>query len=97
MTRFVVHEANGPVAVKKDDIQGDTVYICRCGLTQNANGLCDSSHKITKDENNNSYMYRREDGELTRFLLKEECGDCDDGDCSCKGNCGSGDECRGTC
>jgi CDGSH-type Zn-finger protein len=44
MARLVRHEATGPIEVKP---QTQSVWICACGLTQNA-PFCDGSHKIAK-------------------------------------------------
>lgn len=61
--------AQRPLAVKKSDIQGDAIWLCRCGLSQN--GLtCDGSHKATHDEQpGNVYHYERREGALTRTAI----------------------------
>ena len=68
MTRLIPHTARGPLKVLKADLApGDAVYLCRCGLTSNANGFCDGSHKATKDEQpGHVYLYERRDGQLVR-------------------------------
>ena len=68
MTRLIPHTARGPLKVLKADLPpGDAVFLCRCGLTANPNGLCDGSHKATKDEQpGNVYLYERRDGQLVR-------------------------------
>lgn len=68
MTRLIPHTARGPLKVLKTDLHpGDAVYLCRCGLSANPNGLCDGSHKITADEApGNVYLYERRDGHLQR-------------------------------
>ena len=48
MARKVIHSAQGPAEVKTPN--GDSVWVCRCGLTKSEQGLCDSSHKQTLDE-----------------------------------------------
>ena len=66
VTRLVPHSAQGPLAVNKADIQGDAIWLCRCGLSKN--GLtCDGSHKATLDEQPGQlYHYERRDGVLHR-------------------------------
>lgn len=68
MTRLIPHTARGPLKVLKTDMMpGDAVYMCRCGLSANANGFCDGSHKKTLDEQPGSvYLYERRDGNLER-------------------------------
>ena len=44
MARLVRHEDTGPIEVKP---QEKSVWICACGLTQNA-PFCDGSHKLAK-------------------------------------------------
>lgn len=48
MARRVIHAAQGPVEFKTQN--GDSVWICRCGLTKSEQGLCDGAHKQTHDE-----------------------------------------------
>jgi CDGSH-type Zn-finger protein len=67
MTRIVSHTATGPLAVPKTSAPGEALYVCRCGLTANPLGLCDGSHKLTRDEQPNQvYLYERRDGQLVR-------------------------------
>ena len=68
MTRLIPHTARGPLKVLKADMNaGDAVYLCRCGLSANANGFCDGSHKATLDEQaGRVYLYERVDGKLVR-------------------------------
>jgi len=58
MARIVKLEAQGPQEVKTPS--GDSVWVCMCGLTKK-NGLCDGSHKRTKDERPGAlYVYEDE-------------------------------------
>ncbi len=68
MTRLIPHTARGPLKVLKADLApGDAVYLCRCGLSANPNGLCDGSHKATLDEQpGRVYLYERIEGRLVR-------------------------------
>ena len=68
MTRLIPHTARGPLKVLKADmLAGDAVYLCRCGLSANANGFCDGSHKATLNEQpGRVYLYERIDGRLVR-------------------------------
>ncbi|MEA3137084.1 MAG: hypothetical protein QOC71_1365, partial [Thermoplasmata archaeon] len=46
---------------------GDHLYVCRCGLSASPLGLCDGSHKPTRDEQpGRIYLYERRDGILVR-------------------------------
>ena len=67
MTRLVPHAATGPLAVPKSAAPGEHLYVCRCGLTANPMGLCDGSHRQTRDEKpGHVYLYERRDGQLVR-------------------------------
>jgi CDGSH-type Zn-finger protein len=67
MTRLVSHTATGPLAVPKDSVAGDHLYVCRCGLSASPLGLCDGSHKASRDEQpGRVYLYERIDGKLVR-------------------------------
>ena len=49
MPRLVQHNAKGPVEIKSKD--GQSFWICQCGLSRNQ-PYCDGSHKKTLDEAN---------------------------------------------
>lgn len=71
MTRIVSHAATGPLAVPKDSAAGDHLYVCRCGLSASPLGLCDGSHKTTRDEQPGlTYLYERKDGQLVRVAMR---------------------------
>lgn len=75
MTRLLPHTATGPLKVLKADHPGDALYVCRCGLTANPSGLCDGSHKVTRDEMPGSvYSYERVDGQLLRIAVAASVG-----------------------
>ena len=71
MTRIVLHSATGPLAVPKTAAAGDALYVCRCGLSASPLGLCDGSHKQTRDEQpGRVYLYERRDGQLVRVATQ---------------------------
>jgi CDGSH-type Zn-finger protein len=66
MTRIVIHHEQAPQPIPKQDVPGDSIWACRCGLSSRA-PLCDGSHKITRDEQPGLlYQYERRDGQLVR-------------------------------
>jgi CDGSH-type Zn-finger protein len=49
----------GPLILKRSDIDGDDLWMCRCGLSANW-PLCDDSHLKTKgEEASATYEYAR--------------------------------------
>jgi CDGSH-type Zn-finger protein len=79
MARLVKHTAHGPARIKP---QGEQISICRCGLTDDPNGLCVGNHKKTLDEEEQGlYCY---DEQLNRREVKDiDQEDCCGGDCGC--------------
>jgi CDGSH-type Zn-finger protein len=68
MSRIVHHTATHPSIVTTP--HGDTVHICQCGLTQNADGTCSGAHKQTVGEEvGKTYRY---DAKLTRSEVKNQ-------------------------
>lgn len=68
MTRLVKHQATGPSEVKTDS--GDSVWICRCGLTVNEDGTCSGKHAHTKgEETGKLYCYDQD-------FNRTECENC---------------------
>jgi CDGSH-type Zn-finger protein len=75
MSRVVIHTAKGPAIIKTKG--GDTVAICRCGLTTNEDGTCCGNHHKTEDEVGDK-LYQYND-KLNREEIKEDtecCGGC---------------------
>ncbi|HEX9708570.1 MAG TPA: CDGSH iron-sulfur domain-containing protein [Candidatus Thermoplasmatota archaeon] len=59
MPRLVVMKDRAPLVLKKADISGDDLWVCRCGLSANW-PLCDDSHHNTKGEQGGKlYEYGR--------------------------------------
>ncbi len=54
MARMVRHEENGPYEVPEGSEL--PVWICGCGLSKNK-PFCDGSHKKTRDEAGQLYIY----------------------------------------
>lgn len=69
MSRVVERDENGPLKLDESDIdheKGD-VAVCQCGLSA-AYPFCDGTHRRTTGEDDDAtYRYVREDGELVRF------------------------------
>ena len=74
MPRLVIHTAVGPTEVKTK--QGDSVWICRCGLTNNEDGTCSGNHKKLKvAEEDPKKIYEYDDDGKRHQLAEECCGD----------------------
>lgn len=57
MTRIVAMRDHAPLVLKKDEMESDTVAICRCGLSADW-PMCNGTHKATKNEEPNVvYQY----------------------------------------
>ena len=54
MARLVKHEKNAPYEIAADAQL--PLYICGCGLSNNK-PFCDGSHKKTRDEGAETYVY----------------------------------------
>lgn len=59
MPRLVQHNAKGPVEIKSKD--GQSFWICQCGLSRNQPD-CDGSHSATIDEDENK-LYEYDEGQ----------------------------------
>lgn len=65
MSRIVKHTQTGPSEVNTKS--GDSVWICRCGLTQDEKGQCDGSHnKTTNEDPNTTYSYESEERNIIK-------------------------------
>ncbi|MEI6690261.1 MAG: hypothetical protein WCL07_00765 [bacterium] len=75
MSRVVIHTAKGPAIIKTKG--GDTVAVCRCGLTTNEDGTCcGNHHKIEGEKSDSLYQYN-EKLEREEIANDEECcGEC---------------------
>lgn len=61
MSRIVTMRDQGPLVLKKDEMESDTVAICRCGLSAGW-PQCDGTHAVTQDEDPNTvFQYARSD------------------------------------
>ena len=57
--RLVKFTGKKPAEVKTKS--GESVWVCRCGLTKDERGLCDGSHAVTQDEEDGKvYVYDRQ-------------------------------------
>lgn len=66
MVREVSHEARGPARFDADDLGDDgALYICQCGLSDEA-PLCDGSHNETSDEED-GVLYKYEGDERRKI------------------------------
>lgn len=78
MPRLVTHTATGPTEVKTKS--GDSVWICRCGLTDNEDGTCNGNHRkleVAEEDVETLYVYD-ENGERSEVEEDDCC--CTDSD-----------------
>ncbi len=69
MARVIIHEEKSPIEVK---VGGQSVWICRCGLTTNP-PYCSGMHKrIQKEEDKKLYLYEGEDLYEVEIVKKEK-------------------------
>jgi CDGSH-type Zn-finger protein len=66
MARIVIRKDNSPIEIK---VGGESVWICRCGLTDNP-PYCSGKHKKTRDEEEGKLYFYDEDGK--RYEVKME-------------------------
>lgn len=75
MTRILRRSDTGPIKVSKDEVEGDALFVCGCGLSAKQ-PFCDGSHSKTRDEEDGVlYAYERDaEGRLTRHAVVVEEG-----------------------
>ena len=76
MARLTRHEETEPKPIK---VGGETVWICRCGLTKNE-PYCDNSHELCKDEDDDFLYEYTEKGE--RIALGKKVSSAEDDEIS---------------
>jgi len=78
MARIVRKTAKGPMEIKP---QKESVWICMCGLSKNQ-PFCDSSHKMTLDEKEDTTYCYDDQGKREELKNKDSC--CGNGCCQNK-------------
>ncbi len=60
MARFVTRTETGPMEITEDDLDGESLWLCQCGLSGDW-PHCDGSHAHTRsEEDGKPYAYHRE-------------------------------------
>lgn len=63
--RIIVHTAKGPKAYKTPN--GETIYICMCGLSQTY-PICHGDHaRVRNEEDNKVYIYDQQGNRIGEF------------------------------
>jgi len=77
MSRLILNTKQGPTKISVSD---KDIYIYRCGLSDDKDGLCDGSHKKTLDEDEDQiYCYDENDKKTKVGKVDGEhecCGGC---------------------
>lgn len=92
MTRSVIMTDVKPALVKTKS--GDTVAVCRCGLTSNADGTCSGNHakyKVAEEEKGEVYAYNQQ-GRRRKVAVIDLDEDDSEG---CVGGCANCHACAG--
>ncbi len=68
MPRLIRHDATGPIEVPP---QEKSVWICACGLTQNA-PFCDGAHKLCRKHEEDGKLYTYDKDKQTVVEVRDD-------------------------